>query len=338
MNYQHLSAYGLSKEIQEMAVSDDFLFLARVTLQQRDFFLIETEEGAISAQVSGKFIYEAIEETSFPVVGDWVLVKHTDDTHEKGTIVKVLPRKSFLKRKAPGPKEMIQAIASNIDTILICMSMDLDFNLRRLERYLSIVWNSGARPVVVLTKSDLAVDYERQLLETEQICLGAEVLTCSNQSETGYDELLPYIMSRKTYALIGSSGVGKSSIINYFLGEEFFATNGLRKDHRGKHTTTSRQMVLSPYGALVIDTPGMREIQIESIELDASFSDIEDLGKTCKFRDCTHTVEPGCSVKLAVDEKLLDSSRLKNYHKMKRELNRTAENTRKNLLQHKTKK
>ncbi len=338
MNYQHLFAYGLTKEVLEEARNDDYLFLARVTTQQREWFSLETEEGEISAEVRGRFIYEAVQEKEFPIVGDWVLFKYTDPLHEKGIIHKVLTRNSCLTRKAAGSKEMTQAIAANVDFILICMSMDLDFNLRRLERYLSIVWNSGAQPLVVLTKSDLATDFEKQILETENISFGVEVIPCSNQEETGYDELLPYIQPNKTYALVGSSGVGKSSPINSLLKEEHFETNGLRKDHRGKHTTTSRQMVLSPSGALIIDTPGMREVQIESLDLDSSFSDIEELGEECKFRDCTHTVEPGCAVIQAIEEERMDSSRLKNYHKMQRELSRTSGLNRKNLFQHKTMK
>lgn len=337
MNYQHLFAWGLTEEVIEQANNDDHLFLARVVLQQREQFTIVTEEEEITAQVSGKFLYEAEEETDFPVTGDWVLFRYTDDLHQQGVIHQVLYRKSCLKRKAAGTKEMMQVIASNIDLVMICMAMNEDFNLRRLERYLSIVWNSGATPLVVLTKEDLATDYDQQLRETQTISIGAEVVSCSNQSDIGYQEILPYVNQNKTIALIGSSGVGKSSMINYLLGEEKFEVKELRRDSQGRHTTTFRQMVQSPHGAVIIDTPGMREIQIESIELDVAFSDIENLSEECKFRDCTHTVEPGCAVLDAIEQNILEARRLKNYQKMQKELLRISQKGRKNMFHSKRK-
>lgn len=320
MEYVLLRKMGLSDEfIQSFQVENNFE-IARVISQNRGRFQLQTETNIVSASVSGKFMYNAVTDIDYPQIGDWVSFSRADES--SGVIDKVFPRYSELLRKASGKNPKAQMIATNIDIVFICMGMDLDYNIRRLERYLGIVWQSRAIPVVVLTKSDMATQYHQQLNEVASISIGADVITCSNQMTDGYDSLMPYLKPCKTLAFIGSSGVGKSTMINFILSEDVMKTNSVRNDSRGRHTTTSRELFLSPYGCSVIDTPGMREIQIEESNLDQAFQDIEMIAEKCRFRDCTHTVEPGCQVLCAVEEGELEYSRLKNYHKMVRELKR----------------
>ncbi len=222
-------------------------------------------------------------------------------------------------RKTAGAASDTQIVAANIDTVFICMSLNNDFNLRRLERYLSIAWDSGAVPVVVLTKSDLCEDIESRLKDTLSMAIGADVLVTTSTSDDGYLSVKGYISSGRTVAFIGSSGVGKSTLINRLVGKNVLDTNELRNDDKGRHTTTRRQLIVLPEGGAVIDTPGMRELGIISADLSKSFADIDRLASKCRFGDCTHKSEPGCAVKKAIQDGILLAERLESYNKLKKE-------------------
>lgn len=316
-----LKAYGLTPDFAKEAAKYEGLSLARVTEQHRDRYKIMGERGEKAASVSGKFIYQATAMTDFPAVGDWVMVNGGADGGEKAVIHQVLPRKSVFTRKAPGSGGEIQIVAANIDVVFICMSLKDDFNLRRLERYLTVAWDSGAKPMVVLTKADLCEDAAAMAVEAATAAIGAEIMVCSSVAAEGEKAVRESMRSGETVAFIGSSGVGKSTLINCLIGEERLRVNTIRKgDGKGRHTTTHRQLLLLPTGSIVIDTPGMRELQLNMADLSRSFEDIEALAAHCKFRDCSHRQEPGCAVQAAVDRGELPPKRLENYRKLQREL------------------
>lgn len=218
-------------------------------------------------------------------------------------------------------------MAANIDTIFLCMSLNNDFNLRRLERYLSIAWDSGAVPVIVLTKADLCDDLEEKQAEVAAIAIGVDVLVTTALVKEGYHQILPYIANGKTVAFIGSSGVGKSTLINCLLGEQRLDTNGLRNDDKGRHTTTHRELILLPGGGMVIDTPGMREFGMwdNSSGIDQTFSEIEELVSGCRFKNCTHHNEPGCAIQRALRDGSLSEERWRSYQKLKLESDYAAD-------------
>jgi len=308
------------KYIQEATMYEENLYIARVSIRHGDIYKIITEHGEISAQISGKMNHSSKASTHYPAVGDWVLVDRTTNVNGNAIIHHVLTRKSSLERKVAGVKTDSQIIATNIDTILICMSLNKDFNIRRLERYLSVAWNSMATPVVVLTKSDLCDDIESKLLEVKSVAIDVDILVTSSMVEEGYSEITEYIEKGNTVAFIGSSGVGKSTLINMLLDNKVLKTNITRNDDKGKHTTTHRQLFLVPNGGVVIDTPGMRELGIVSADLDKSFSDLEEIAEKCKFADCSHENEPKCAVREAIANGELDKRRLDNYKKLHKEL------------------
>ncbi|MCX7614307.1 MAG: ribosome small subunit-dependent GTPase A, partial [Clostridiales bacterium] len=243
-------------------------------------------------------------------------------------IHQVLRRKSAFGRKAAGTSHTSQIVAANIDVVFICMSLNADFNLRRLERYLSVAWDSMAIPVIVLTKADLCNDVNTRLNEISTVSIGTDIVICSSMEDNGYKDVLKHISNEKTIAFIGSSGVGKSTLINRLMGRSVLNTNELRKDDKGRHTTTHRQLLLLPSGGIVIDTPGMRELQLESGNLSKSFEDIEELASNCKYRDCSHTVEPGCAVIRAIEAGGLSQERFNNYKKLQKELHYEGLNSR----------
>lgn len=317
----NLKNYGLNERFEQEGAMYNGLFIARVTEQHRELYKVFSECGEIGASVSGKFAHNADDQTSFPAVGDWVMIDRVDAKGGNAIIHHVLRRKSVLSRQAAGTENTGQLIAANIDTIFICMSLNADFNIRRIERYLTIAWDSMATPVIVLTKSDLCNDLPQKLEDIASVSMGVDVITCSSENGDGLDEISIYIGQGKTIAFVGSSGVGKSTLINRLIGLDVLRTKAIREDDaKGRHTTTHRQLLLLPTGGIVIDTPGMRELQIYTGNLSKTFEDIEEIAARCKFGDCSHETEPGCAIREALKNETLSEKRLESYRKLQREL------------------
>jgi len=295
-------------------------YLGRVSVEHKNSYKVLTENGEVMSRISGKLGYQANLKSDYPAVGDWVVLDREDNYNGDAIIHAILTRKSAFSRKIAGKTSDEQIIATNVDTLFICMALNNDYNIRRLERYISLAWDSGATPVIILTKADLCEDIDIKLLEVQQVALGIDVLVVSAISKEGINDMLAYIKPMETIAFIGSSGIGKSTLINVLLGDEKQKVNEIRSDEKGRHTTTYRELIKLPSGGIVIDTPGMREIQIYSADLDASFNDIEELAKSCNFTDCSHESEPKCAVKQAVKEGMLTEERLRSYKKLKKEL------------------
>ena len=276
------------------------------------------------ARVPGRILREGPEHR--PIVGDWLAVRERDGDWE---VCAVLPRRSVFRRRAAGRTATVQLIAANVDTVLLMMGLDADFNLRRIERYLTLSSRSGAAPVIVLNKRDLADDLERRIAEVEQVASGAPVIASSAKHGLGLEPLEPYLSPGATVALLGSSGVGKSTLVNRLLGHELQSTAEVReRDGRGKHTTTARELIRLDGGALLIDTPGMRELGLWTEDegaLDDAFEDVARLAESCRFRDCSHGSEPGCAVREALEAGDLAEARLASYAKLRRELVDVAE-------------
>jgi ribosome biogenesis GTPase len=293
----------------------------RITVQQREANLVVTDVGTLSARLSGRLRHEA-REAGHPAAGDWVALsaKAGEDT---ATIHAVLPRRTAFVRRAADSVQTLQVIAANIDVVFVVTSMNADLNPRRLERFLAAAWQSGARPVVVLTKADLCAQPEGQAAEIATLAAGCPVVVVSARQGIGLCGLMSHIAPGETCVLIGSSGAGKSTLLNTLLGEERMATQDIRAgDARGRHTTSHRQLVLLPGGGLVLDTPGIREVGL--IDADAGlsmvFDDIELLAAECRFRDCTHGTEPGCAVRSGLDAGVLDANRWAHFQKLGLEL------------------
>ncbi len=315
-----LQKYGLSDRFIQEATLYPGLFLARVTEQHRELYKVATENGELSAGVSGKFIYRADYQSDFPAVGDFVMIDRIEKEAGNAVIHHILQRKSLLTRQGAGKESSEQIIAANVDTIFICMSLNNDFNIRRIERYLTIAWDSRATPVIVLTKSDLCDNLEQKLKEVASVSIGVDVIVCSSESKDGYNAVSEYIKPFETIVFIGSSGVGKSTLINRLIGNDALEIGEIRKnDDKGRHTTTHRQMLLLPNGGIVIDTPGMRELQIFTGDLSKTFEDIEKLAAGCKYKNCSHGNEPGCMVRKAIEDNILSANRFESYQKLQRE-------------------
>lgn len=314
---ESIKNYGYNGYFEAFASEYPNLTPARITVQEKELYRIVSDFGEQLATVSGKFRYEAQTISEYPAVGDFVMVEHAG---EDGIAVihAVLPRKSVFTRRAAGTANKEQVVATNIDTVFICMSLNKDFNVRRLERYLSVAWDSGASPVIILTKADICEDLDERLYEVEKVALGVDVAVTSSFSENGIDAVRPYLKAGKTASFIGSSGVGKSTLINRLLGSDTIATNGLRNDDKGRHTTTHRELILLQNGALVVDTPGMRELGMWGADsgIDTAFADIEALAMRCKYKNCTHTTEPGCALRAAIEDGTLTEERYRSYTKL----------------------
>jgi ribosome biogenesis GTPase len=294
----------------------------RVFVQHKTQYVLYTEQGELRAETTGKMQYEARSKDDLPVVGDWVVIRIREN-EGKATIYGRLPRKSKFSRKAAGPKTEEQIVAANIDTVFLVTGLDGNFNLRRIERYLVVAWESGANPVLVLNKADLCENVDEIVQEVETVALGVPIIVMSALNNQGLDELLSHIKTGTTGALLGSSGVGKSTIINHLLGEEFLKTREVREnDDRGRHATTRRELILLPSGGLLMDTPGMRELQLwggdEGIK--DAFEDIVELAQQCRFRDCQHGVEPDCAVQQAIESGRLAPDRFESYLKLQKEI------------------
>jgi ribosome biogenesis GTPase len=292
---------------------------ARVSAQHRGGYDVLTERGQLRVRLAGRLRHEAAAAADLPAVGDWVALR-------EGMIYAVLPRLSAFTRKAAWSPTEAQVLAANLDTVFVVSGLDGDFNVRRLERYLTLAWESGATPALVLTKADLCEDVGGAMLETEQVAFGVPAHVVSNVTGEGLDELSPYLAPAKTVALLGSSGVGKSTLANRLLGAELQATKAIAEDGRGRHTTTSRQLLCLPGGALLVDTPGLREIQLWDADhgIQEAYADVDELAAGCRFNDCAHRREPGCAVQAAIDEGRLPRERLQSYRALQRELARLA--------------
>lgn len=293
----------------------------RITLEHKNIYRVITNAGEWLCTLSGKYRHEHVH-SEFPAVGDWVMVEQMPG-EQKGIIHRVLPRSSQFSRKAAGDTSDMQLIAVNVDWVFLVMSLNHDFNMRRLERYLVAAWDSGANPAVVLTKKDQCDDCSPYLAEVEAVAFGVPVFAVSSATGEGIGSLQQLLADNKTGALLGSSGVGKSSLINALSGAELMAVQDIREDDsKGRHTTTHRELVLLPGGGLLIDTPGMREFQLGDYDegVEASFKDVEQFADDCRFRDCQHQHEPGCRVQEALAEGELQRDRYQSYLKLKREL------------------
>jgi ribosome biogenesis GTPase / thiamine phosphate phosphatase len=305
-------------------LEDDNLVPARIAAQHRGAYLVWSANGELRARPAGRLFYAHKVGAPIPAVGDWVGVQKSGDA---ATITSILPRRSAFVRKRAGLASDEQVLAANVDAAFLLAGLDDDFSLRRLERYITTAWDSGAEPVVVLTKSDLCADVGDALLQVESVAIGVPVYPLSNVTGVGLDELTPHLRPGRTVVLLGSSGVGKSTLLNRLAGTELMRTAAIAADGTGRHTTTHRELVQLPGGALVIDTPGLRELQFWEGDVNAAFEDIDALAAECRFRDCAHAREPGCAVLAAVDEGRLELDRLRSWRKFQRELEAVAART-----------
>ena len=297
--------------------------VARVTAVHKDSYLVRNEKREVLAELAGYFSFSAVSSLDLPSVGDWALVQFHNDT-TFAIIHGLLPRRSFLRRKTPGKKIDYQMIAVNIDSALIVQACDLDFNLRRLERYLVMVNEGHIEPILLLTKSDLVSPgkLEQRISEVRQANIQCKVLPLSNVTGFGVDQVRQLLEPAKTYCLVGSSGVGKTTLLNRIIGRDLFETNSVRaSDGKGKHTTAQRQLIVLDHGAMLIDTPGMRELGNIGVStgLEESFADIWDLSKTCRFANCTHAEEVGCALRNAMENGTLQADRYQSYLKLMKE-------------------
>ena len=312
-----LKKYGLTERfINESSMYPD-LTLARVIAQYKGLYKIVTTKGEQFAQISGKLRYETTELAKFPAVGDYVMIS-CQSQEDLALIQCILTRKSVFLRTAVGVSEQAQVVAANVDIVFLCMSLNNNYSLNRLERYLAIAWDSGATPVIVLTKSDLCPNLQAIIAEVEQASGFAQIITTSMYQDN-IDKFKSYLSKGLTTAFIGSSGVGKSTLINQILGETILNTSEIGNADKGRHTTTGRELFPCPFGGAVIDTPGMRELGIQSLDLVKSFADLEELIQQCKFTDCTHTNEPGCAIQKAIAAGTITQRRLDSYIKLKNE-------------------
>jgi ribosome biogenesis GTPase / thiamine phosphate phosphatase len=309
---------GWSSALEQL--QEDNLIAARVAAQHRGAYVVWTADGELRARAAGRLYYEHEVGAPVPAVGDWVGVRDT-------TITSILPRRSAFIRKRAGLGSDEQVLAANVDTAFLLAGLDDDFSVRRLERYITTAWDSGAEPVVVLTKADLCDDVGEAMLQVESVAIGVPVYPVSNVTGVGVDELATHLHPGRTLVLLGSSGVGKSTLLNRLAGSDVMRTGAIAADGTGRHTTTHRELVQLPGGALAIDTPGLRELQFWDGDISAAFEDIEALAAECRFNDCAHVTEPGCVVQAAIDDGTLALDRLRSWRKLQRELELIAART-----------
>lgn len=319
-----LSSIGWNDFFEEAfsAFQGGSLIPARVALQHRNYYVLYSAIGELRGETTGKMQYMASGPQDLPAVGDWVVV---DPRPEEGgaTIVDILPRRTRFSRQAAGRKTEEQIVAANVDSVFIVSGLDNDFNVRRIERYLVLVSESGASPVVLLNKADVCEDPQAARQAVASINPHAPIHILSALNNEGMGVIRDHLRDGSTGALLGSSGVGKTTIINRLLGTDERATAPVREaDDRGRHTTSARELIPLPTGGLLIDTPGMRELQLWSAPgaMNEVFDDIEEIAENCRFRDCSHEVEPGCAVREALEQGMLDAGRFESYRKLLREL------------------
>ena len=291
---------------------------ARVTAVHKERYQIVCAHGEAYARLKTREYY--VDGESFPTTGDFVMIDYVPNGDSR--ILSTLPRRTFFSRRDPDKGRGEQAVAANFDYVFLMQSLNMDFNPKRLERYLTLTWQSGAAPVVVLTKADLAEEYSGYLAEVERVAAGVDIHIVSARTGFGMEGLRKYLVPGKTIVFLGSSGVGKSSLVNALAGEEVMAAGEIREnDSKGRHTTTHRQLLRLDSGVMIIDTPGMRELGMWGVDggLAEAFADVEQYLGKCRFRDCRHDREPGCAIRLAIEAGELDESRWESYQKLKAE-------------------
>ncbi|WP_438480256.1 ribosome small subunit-dependent GTPase A [Oleiharenicola lentus] len=294
---------------------------ARVTLELKGYYEVTGENGAKLGECSGKFLNTAKTTSAYPAIGDWVVVTPQTGDDSRVAINAVLPRRTKFARRAAGLEPLEQVVAANIDTIFIVSGLDGNYHLHRVERYLATTWAGGARPVILLNKADLSDETDALLAELREAAPTVPVHVVSAQTRRGLKALTPYLEPGKTVALLGSSGVGKSTLINRLMGDKVQFTQEVREnDSKGRHTTTQRELLVTPEGAIIIDTPGMREIQpwAAGDALAENYNDVISLTHRCKFTNCTHTQEPGCAVRAAKETGTLTEARWESYQRLLR--------------------
>ena len=298
------------------------LVAARVALEHKHAYILLSTGGELSAECTGRLLHQAVHRTDLPAVGDWVAVRIRPG-EACADIHAVMPRRTKFSRRAVGKSGAEQILATNVDTVLLVTALDQNYNLRRIERYLAVAWESGAQPIVVLSKSDLHSDPDAARSEVESIAIGAPVINVSAIAGEGIDGLAEWLQPGRTLAMLGSSGVGKSTLINRLLGADRQRTSAVSDAvGKGRHTTTHRELLVAPSGFLVIDTPGMRELQLWDIDcdaLDATFADVTDIIARCRFGNCAHRGEPGCAIQASLDNGSLDPARWQSFQKLQRE-------------------
>jgi ribosome biogenesis GTPase / thiamine phosphate phosphatase len=318
-----MSALGWSPSREEEfeLYAADGLEPARVAAQHRGAYIVYAERGERPAEIAGRLRHAAVTAADLPAVGDWVAVEDRVSA-AAATIHAVLERSTVFSRKTAGEEAAEQVVAANADVVFLVGAFGDELNVRRIERYLVSGWESGAQPVIVLNKSDLAGDLAADVAAVEVVAFGVPVHVVSCLDGAGVDQLQPYFSGNRTVALLGSSGVGKSSLLNRLLGWKRQRVQALRGDGKGQHTTTQRELVRLPDGGLVLDTPGMRELGLLSADagVDETFADVTDLAAGCRFTDCAHQSEPGCAVRAAIADGRLAEERLESFHKLQREL------------------
>ncbi len=318
-----LQRYGWNSFFDQAfsAFAAEGLIPGRVITQLRNSYTLKTEQGDLSAHLAGKVLYYARGTKDLPAVGDWVAVRSTGDGAAR--IEQILQRQTQFVRKAPGERTEQQVLAANVDAVFLVSGLDNDFNLRRIERYLVLASESGARPIIVLNKSDLCDDIEQRIHEVESVAQEVPIVAMSALYDQGMDAFEKHLPERSTAVLLGSSGVGKTTIINHLMGRDIHPTQSVREsDSRGRHATSHRELMMLEWGAMLIDTPGLRELQLwgDAQSVQDTFQDITELAAACRFSDCSHSSEPGCAVSQALKEGNLDQGRYDSYIKLQREI------------------